>query len=134
VTLYELRDNGAIRPAGEELTGIFGAADEHDCAVVRIPIDGPVLVRLWRLLWLRPSCRRAARRLRRHGVGRTRRFAVLPELAAPFLVYELGTRAAVYAADRLTLSGSGLVRRVMRFVSGCDPGAGAVLVIGARRR
>jgi hypothetical protein len=25
------------------------------------------------------------------------------------------------------------VRRFMRFVSGCDPGAGAVLVVGERR-
>jgi hypothetical protein len=133
VTLYELHDDGAIRPAGDALTGILGAGDDHDWAVVRIPIDGTVLVRLWRLLWLRPACRRAARRLRRHGVAKTRRFAVLPELAAPFLVYELGTRAAIYAADRLTLSESGLVRRVVSVVSGCDPGAGDVLVIGERR-
>jgi hypothetical protein len=133
VTLHELHDDGTLRPAGEELTEILGGPDEHECAVVRITIDGPIQVRLWRLLWLRPACRRAASRLRRHGVGATRRFAVLPEIAAPFLVYELGTQAASYAADRLTLSESGIVRRVMRFVSGCDPGAGAVLVIGARR-
>jgi hypothetical protein len=133
VTLYELHDDGAMRPADDHLTGILGGDAARDCAVVRIRIDGPVLVRLWRLLWLRPACRRAAWRLRRHGVGGTRHFAVLPDLAAPFLVYELGTRAAIYAADRLTLSGTGVVRRIMRIVSGCDPGAGDVLVIGARR-
>lgn len=132
MTTYELHADDALRPAGEDLAGILGGG-AHDCAVVRITIDGPIQLRLWRLLWLRRSCRRAARRLARQGVGRTRRFAVLPDLAAPFLVYELGTRAATYAADRLTLTGSGAVRRFMRFVSGCDPGAGAVLVVGERR-
>jgi hypothetical protein len=138
VTLYELHGDGATSPATEDLTGILAepgtefGADGHEptCIVVRIVVDGPIRARAWRLLWLRLACHRAARRLLERGVHRTRRFAVLPGLVAPFLVYELGTSAERYAADRLTLGGAGILRRLARLVSGCDPDAGAILVVG----
>lgn len=141
VNFDELHGDGTMSPATGDLTGILAGPGvafgtdvyEPASAVVRIVIDGPIWARAWRLLWLRPLCRRAARRLQRHGVRETRRFAVLPGLAAPFLVYELGTSAERYAADRLTLGGAGILRRLARLVSGCDPDVGAILVVGERR-
>jgi hypothetical protein len=65
---------------------------------------------------------------------RVTRYAVEPSLAAPALVFELGSIAEEYATTHL-LGHSGrwsLVRRVLRWWLGCDPSVGGIILIGTR--
>ena len=104
------------------------------CELRVIELDGPAWRRLPRMLLLRARLRLQAAALRRAGF-RTRAFAVTPDLDRPFCICEIGTPAAAYASENLRLNSAapGMVRRAIERVMGCDPGAGAVVLVGTRQ-
>jgi hypothetical protein len=65
---------------------------------------------------------------------RVTRYAVEPSLAAPALIFELGSTAEEYARTHLLGHGGrwSLVRRVLRWWLGCDPSVGGIILIGRR--
>jgi hypothetical protein len=66
---------------------------------------------------------------------RVTRYAVDPSLAAPSLIFELGSIAEDYAATHLLGHSArwSFVRRALRWWLGCDPSVGGILLIGTRR-
>lgn len=76
----------------------------------------------------------AVRAMRRRGCRQVRRFAIYPDVDTPRVMYEIDTAAASYAARELLPDAAGPQRRVIRqsvaALAGCDPRAGAILVVG----
>src|SRR4051794_17117627 len=65
---------------------------------------------------------------------RVTRYAVEPNLAAPTLIFELGSIAEEYATTHLLGHGRGwsFARRLLRWWLGCDPSVGGIILIGTR--
>jgi hypothetical protein len=65
---------------------------------------------------------------------RVTRYAVDPSLAAPSLIFELGSIAEEYASTHLLGHGGrwSIVRRALRWWLGCDPSLGGIILIGTR--
>jgi hypothetical protein len=110
------------------------AADR--CLSAVILLEGPAVVRLWTAVTLRARIAAATWRMRRQRASTVRTFVAVPDLDAPVFVYELGVAASAYAARNLELSGGDRipgVRRLLRWCMGCDPAAGAVIILGLRQ-
>jgi hypothetical protein len=100
-----------------------------------IVLNGSLAVRLCRALTLRVRVARATRRLDQLGASEIRAFAAVPTLESPAFLYELGTPAATYASVNLQLghrASLAWIRTILATCMGCDPAAGAVIVIGRR--
>jgi hypothetical protein len=98
-------------------------------------LEGSRLTRLWGALTLRPRVALAKRRLVRQGASALRSFVAVPDLTIPVFIYELHSAASEYASQNLQLPTVGthrLARIVLSKLMGCDPAAGAVVVIGHR--
>jgi hypothetical protein len=98
-----------------------------------ILLEGSATSRLWCGITLRAKIRRVKRQLARTGASHCRAFVVIPDLSAPIFIYELNSAASLYASRHLRLPTTGrrkLARAILRFVMGCDPSAGAVVIVG----
>ena len=106
-----------------------------DYLVEVITLSGPARQRMWSALTLRARAQVRRARLRKRGATDIRTFVAVPTLEAPTFLYELNTPAAGYAANNLQLGHRGRLRIMRRGLSlwmGCDPAAGAVVLIGKR--
>ena len=122
------------RPDDATRDGVAVDARVLRLAVVELSGAGR-LGSLGRLLVLRGSVAWRRWRLRAWGARDVRAFAFFPELDSPTVVYELSGRAQLYVESHILPAQSSLpapIRRLLAAFVGCDPGVGAVVVVGRK--
>lgn len=99
---------------------------------ILISTGGSLPVRLWKAVTLRGRIGKSTAWLRRLGAIEVRAFVAVPDIDDPIFLYEFGTAAATYASRNLQLGRARFrgTRAIVGAVMGCDPAAGAVLVVG----
>jgi len=110
-----------------------GGMQEYVAALVEIPPSGLALrVLAWLALPFRIAARERA--MMRDGATVLGRFALVPSIESPTLIYQLRTPASKYAETRLLpTAGRMPFRRLRTTLSawiGCDPAVGGVVIIG----
>lgn len=104
-----------------------------DIVAYAVPLDAAPLPRLLMLATLRVRLRRAARLIARRGAPAVMRLGIDPHLEAPTFAYQLDSAASRYADGFLRPRGSAAPwRRLAARCFGCDPGVGAVVVMGKK--
>ena len=123
-------------PLWPSMTPLRQAASDAsfgECVAFAVPLDLPPLKRLLTLSTLRLQRRRAVRALRASGAEVIAEFGVEPSLSRPAWFYELDSAAAEYTVRHMRPRGRFvLLRRIAERCFGCDPGLGAVLVMGKK--
>jgi hypothetical protein len=105
-----------------------------NCVACAIPLVGPPATRLWSLALLRLRRWTATRVLTGGGADVVACWGVHPHLESPSCVFDLHSSAATYAGDHLQPRGSKVaLRRILKFVFGCDPALGAIVIVGRKR-
>jgi len=126
--------DGEWRPM-RQLTLQVHAPRRRGPVIVGIPLRssrGPLAgLRSWATL---PSRVRKCERALVESGCRVTRYAVEPDLAAPTLIFELGSIAEEYASTHLLGHNArwSLVRRMLRWWLGCDPSVGGIILIGTK--
>lgn len=120
-------------PSMEPLRQAASRTATGECVAFAVPLDAPPIKRLLTLITLRFQRRRAVRALRASGAEVLAHFGVEPSLSRPSWFYELDSAAADYTVRHMRPRGRFVVlRRIAERCFGCDPGLGAVLVVGRK--
>ncbi len=126
--------DGEWRPMRQLMLQIH-APRRREPVIVGIPLRNGrgrrAALRSWATL---PSRVRNCERALVESGCRVTRYAVEPDLAAPSLIFELGSIAEEYATTHLLGHGRGwsFARRLLRWWLGCDPSVGGIILIGTR--
>jgi hypothetical protein len=122
-----------VWPSMAPLRQAVADAAAGECVAFAVTLDAPPLRRLLTLITLRLQRRRAVRALRASGAELVAQFGVEPSLSRPAWFYELDSAAAEYTVRHMRPRGRFvLLRRIAERCFGCDPGLGAVLVMGKK--
>ena len=131
----------------ERSASVFGLGRRCRALVSSLPAGGSLSIvivvhatgvaKVWRWLLLPLQLAAAARVIAERGVV-VSRHAVAPDLAQPTVVYELASPAQRYAETFLLLrpSAHGLsrgMRKALARWAGCEPSAGAIVLVGRKR-
>ena len=138
VTPVVLSDKGlSLFALSRRCLALSRALSAQALLVVVEVAEGGLSRRISKLVFLRVRLALLQRILMRSGLRIEGRFAVFPNVEAPSVIYRLGGAAEQYSREYLVPTGASRLRRLLQTlgvaVSGCDPRAGAVIVIGSRR-
>jgi hypothetical protein len=116
---------------------VYDAIPSGGFVAAALPLGGSSRpARIPALVFLRFRTAALRRRLARTGVVDIRRFGLYPDLVAPTVAYELGTRAEPYAENSLLPRSRSwpfaILRNSLRLWSGCHPSMAALLIVGRK--